>query len=63
MAVLGLQYYLIFRQNHISAVVDAGTNFGVVLAPFEVCEILFAQYSSIVCLSSFFFPLVYIIRI
>lgn len=58
--VVALQYYLIFKQNHISGVVDEGTKSDVSIAPFEVWS-----YYSVNMLWSFvascFFPLVYFI--
>jgi hypothetical protein len=55
---IAVQYYLIFKQNHISGVVDGGTKSDVSVAPFEV----WSYYSANIpwsFIASCFFPLVY----
>lgn len=60
LVAVALQYYLIFRQNHISGVVDGGTASEVVVAPFEVWK-YYSPNIAVSFIASFFFPLVYIV--
>lgn len=60
LAVIVIEYYLIFKQGHISSTVNSNTGAAVVIAPFSVWK-YYSPNIFVSFITSAFFPLVYIL--